>query len=102
MLKKEKKKPEKRTARSVESGEVKMDEAQKRLEFESTLYVLHLRDFSSRIVLRHVVVRVIEYDEKRIGKGTGGKSVRGFELNEHSLISEAKFTSGAYSYCCHL
>lgn len=74
----------------------------KRLEFESTLYVLHLRDSSSRIVLHHVVLRVIEYDEKRRGKCTGGKSARGYVSSEHSLISEAKFTSGAYGYCCHL
>lgn len=76
MLKKEKKKPKKRTARSVESGEVKMDEAEKRLEFEGTLYVLHLRDSSSRIVLRHVVLRAVEHEKKR-GKDIGGKSARG-------------------------
>lgn len=65
MLKKEKKKPEKRTGKSVESGEVKMGEAKKHLEFEETLYVLHLRDSSSRIVLRHVVLRAVEHEKKR-------------------------------------
>jgi len=74
----------------------------KRLEFERTLYVLHLRDSSLRIVLRHVVLRAIEYDEKRREKGTSGKSARDYVLREHSLISEAKFTSEAYGYCCHL
>lgn len=78
----------------MESGEVEIDEDEKRLEFEGTLYILHLQDFFSRIVPRHVVLQAIEHGKrKKMEQASSRKSTRGYELSEHSLISEAEFTS---------
>lgn len=55
---------------------------------EGTLYVLHLQDFPLRIVLRHVVLRAIEYDKKKEMKGKGTDIER--EENEGG-IKRARF-----------
>lgn len=65
MLEKERKKSKKKDSeRIVESGKVKMDEAEKRLEFEGTLRPTSTR-FFSRIVLRHVVLRATSRTTKK-------------------------------------
>lgn len=81
-----------------ESGEVRIDENERRLEFEGIIRHI-IRFTSTRFLLVNCSSsRNASSTAKKEGDGEkeqllSVKNARGYELNEHSLIFEAEFTS---------